>query len=172
MPRQRTREEDEGITRTSVDYEGLQVTNPDPERDERRPKEPPQIEVESLESLGTLIELDPESLDPGYKYRWVAMVGIKIARAKAKGYIYVNAADEGIANRVGEMPDVKDNHFIVGDVVLMKCPRSTHAARRRRLQKKGEQRLKAPERKFRKEAEAVGSKFSEPVQVITGDEKE
>lgn len=172
MPRPRTREEDEGITRTSIDVEGLHVTNPDAERDERRPRELPSVEVEDLESMGTMIELNQEDLDPNFKYRWVNFTGIKMARAKAKGYSFVDPNSEEIRNAVGDSPEVKDGKFVVGDVVLMRCPRTTHAARRRRLQKKGERRLKAVERKFRREAEAASTKFSEPVQVITGEEGE
>lgn len=172
MPR--TREEDEGITRTSIDVAGLHVTNHDANRDGPRPKEIPQVQVEDLEQMGTLTELDTSGLDQNFKYRWVVTIGIKMARAKARGYVFVDPTEEEIRNAIGDAIEIRDGHYVIGDVVLMKCPRTTHAARRKRLQKKGERRLRSPERKFRKDADAASSKFSEPIQVITteGDDKE
>lgn len=144
------------------------IGNPDAERDKPKGKGVPQLQVENLENLGTMHDLDQRSLDPNYTYRWVNLsANIKMARAKAKGYSFVDPDTEPVSNLVGESPDVKDGHYVVGDTVLMRCPKPQWKGRRAAVRKKALNRLKGPERKFRKAAEEASSNYGEQVEVIT-----
>ena len=153
--------------------EGPVVANPDPNRGKqpgRNPKpEVPELNVQSLEDAGSMIALDPDSLDPEFSYRWVNVDPRKIGRAKARGYVYVKS-DEGIMNTVGDSPEVKDGRYYVMDVVLMKCRVDVRKARRRKNHKRTQARLKGPERKFRKEAAQESQRYSERIEVITDKE--
>jgi len=146
------------------------VANPDPTRRPRTKEATPHIEIESQDFLGSMLELDLSKLDPNFQYRWVHKSNLKVARAKAKGFVIVNANDEAISNVVGDSPDEVDGTFTVGDVVLMKCPKSLHRARRQRIKAKVDKRLKGPERKFRKEVQEKSLHFSEQIEVITDKE--
>ena len=145
------------------------IANPDPDR-KPKPKEVAEIKVEPQEYLGSMLELDLAKLDPNFSYRWVHKSNLKIARAKAKGYRVVKPDEEQIQNVVGDSPETEDGTFTVGDVILMKCPKSLHKARRERVKTKVERRLKGPMRKFRKDAQAKSMHFSEPIEVITDKE--
>jgi len=146
------------------------IANPDSTRQTRTKEAKPQIEVESQDFLGWMLELDLSKLDPNFQYRWVQKTNLKVARAKAKGYVVVKPDEEDIANVVGDSPDAVDGTFTVGDVILMKCPRSLHRSRRQRIKTKVDRRLKGPERKFRKDAQEKSLHFSEPIEVITDKE--
>jgi hypothetical protein len=93
-------------------------------------QEVPQIEVEARD-LGTLTELDPSTLDPGYVYRWVHKLPLKVARAKAKGYELVKPSEEQILNVVGDSPEAEDGTYTLGDVVLMRVKKLTESSTRR-----------------------------------------
>lgn len=133
-------------------------------------QEVPQLQVESLEHLGSMLELDVRLLDPNFKYRWVHKSPIKVARAKSKGYKFCDPDSEDIKNVVGDSPEAEDGTITVGDLVLMRTPRTLYKARRKRIRIKGQQRLKGPIRKFRKEAQKASARYAEPVRVITDEE--
>lgn len=129
-------------------------------------REFPEVEVQSRE-LGTLIELDPKTLDPKFEYRWVHKSGLKIARQRARGYVIVDPVEEKITNLVGESPEAADNTYTIGDVVLMKIKKLEHRARRHGQKKRTDKRLKGPVRKFRKDAAGKRTRSGERVEVIT-----
>jgi hypothetical protein len=156
--------------RASPPADGIRIANPDAERDAQ--KEVPQVEVESRENMGSMLDIDLESLDKAFKYRWVHVAPIKVARAKQKGYVFVDADEETIVNLVGDSPDTEGGRIRVGDVVLMKCPRTIHRARRKRVAEKTKIRLRGPKRKFKREASSdqVRRRYGTPVAVITDKE--
>lgn len=128
------------------------------------------LTIESIDNLGSGLDLDLDSLNRDYTYRWVHKSPKKVARARAKGYRLVDPqAEPAIRTVGGESPESTDGTYSVGDVVLMRVPKSTHKARRRALKKRGDQRLKGPERKFRRDAQVAGQArgLSEPIEVIT-----
>lgn len=131
-----------------------------------RPEEVPQVEVRSRE-LGTLTELDPDSLEKGYTYRWVHKSGLKVARARARGYRIVDPTSETILNAVGESPEAADGTYTLGDVVLMRIKTLDFRARRKAKKIKTDKRLKGPIRKFRRTAQETGAKRGEQIEVIT-----
>src|SRR5690348_16466104 len=89
----------------------------------RNALEVPGLSVKNRE-LGSLTELDPESLDKAFEYRWVLRAPLKVARMKARGYVIVDPAVEpDIKNAVGESPTVADGTYSIADVILMKLPR-------------------------------------------------
>jgi hypothetical protein len=154
------------VTRTHTD--GIRIANPDPDREPR--EQPPQVTVESREHMGSMLELDPSQLDKAFKYRWVNVAPLKVSRAKAKGYRFVDP-DEGIVNAVGDSPDTEDGRVRVGDVVLMKCPRTVYRERRSRVATRTKTRLGVQKRKFKREAEARGiERYGQAVEVITDKE--
>lgn len=149
--------------------EGIRITNPDPDRNPQR--EVPQVSVESREHMGSMLDLDLDRLDKKFKYRWVNIAPLKVARAKAKGYIFVDPDEEEIRNVVGDSPDTEDGRVRVGDVVLMKAPRTLHRERRKRIADKTKSRLTGQKRKFKREARTQGTKrYGQPVEVITDKE--
>jgi len=151
-----------------------QVTNLDPDREKRRSPnskpEVPELNVQSLEDAGSMLALDTDMLDPDYTYRWVNIDPRKVGRAKARGYVFVDAIEETLHNTVGDSPEVKDGRYTTMDVVLMKCRKTVRAHRRKKLREQTSARLKGQERKFRKEAAAESKRYSQRIEVITDKE--
>lgn len=146
------------------------IANPDADRNPRpKRQEALDLKVESLENLGSMLELDPQTLDPNFKYRWVNENNLKVARARAKGYRAVDPEVEEVRNAVGDSPEVVGGVYKVGDVVLMRTPISTYRGRRKAIAQKRDRRLKGPERKFRKEAEAQSERYGAPIEVVSGE---
>lgn len=129
-------------------------------------QEVPIVDVQQ-QDLGTLSQLDLSSLDPKYIYRLVHKSNLKVARAKAKGYVIVRPEEEEIKNAVGDSPEAEDGTYTVGDTVLMKCPKDTHRARRHHVKRKTDARLGAQKKKFRKTAKQVSRKAGIDIEVIT-----
>lgn len=156
------------LTNQEVDDEPQFRIEHDPDAEPTRaPKEAPQLKVESLENMGSMLELDLSALDPNFVYRWVHRSNLKIARAKARGYRVVLADDEVVKNVVGDSPETSDGTFQVGDVILMKTPRDIHKGRRVANRKRADRRLKGPVRKFRENAREASTNYSESIEVIT-----
>lgn len=133
-------------------------------------QEVPSVSVESREHMGSMLELDTSRLDKRFKYRWVNVAPIKVARAKAKGYIFVDP-DEEIQNLVGDSPDTEDGRVRVGDLVLMKAPRALYKARRAKLASTTKARLGGQKRKFKREAQVTGQeRYGMPIETITDKE--
>lgn len=134
-------------------------------------QEVPDVTVEEREYVPSMLELNQEDLDPNFKYRWIYAAGLKLARAKAKGYVIVDPSEEEIKNLVGESPGEQGGTYRFMDVILMKCPRSTHKARRRRTAEKTKTRLGNQKRKFKRQASSLGrQRYNQPVTVITDKE--
>lgn len=145
---------------------GIRIGNPDPQRDAER--EVPQVEVESRENVGSMLDLDTSKLDQKFKYRWVNVAPLKVARAKARGYVFVDPDEEDIQNLVGDSPDTDDGRIRVGDVILMKCAKELHRARRKRVAEKTKSRLGAQKRKFKRQAQLRGQeRYGVPIETIT-----
>lgn len=146
--------------------DGIRIANPDPERNPNQ--EVPQVSVESREHMGSMLDLETSILDPKFKYRWVNIAPLKVARAKAKGYIFVDPDEEEIRNLVGDSPDTEDGRVRVGDVVLMKVPTAKHRERRKRLNERTKTRLVGPKKKFKRQAQVEGQqRYGQAVEVIT-----
>lgn len=137
-----------------------------------RPKEVEGLTVESqAQELSSMLELDMSTLDAGYVYRWVHKTPLKVARQRARGYSIVDPAEsEGIKNAVGDSPEAEDGTYTVGDLVLMRCKKLTHKARRHHVARKAKQRLRGPERKFRRDVKAKGESRGFDIEVITDKE--
>lgn len=148
------------------------IGNPDEERDRPRRREAPQLEVEDLNQMGSLLDLDMRTLDKNYVYKFAnRSANIKLARAKQKGYVFVDPeAEPDIKTTVGESPDILDGHYVVGDTVLMRCPRAKERARNKAKKKRALDRLGSQVRKFRKTADKLSQDLGEPVEVITDKE--
>lgn len=134
-------------------------------------QEIPDLEVHSRE-LGTLTELDPATLDKRFTYRWVHKSAMKVARARARGYVMVDPSTETILNAVGESPESADGTYTLGDVVLMKLPKLQHRARRLAQKNRTDKRLKGPTRKFRRTAKEKGLQRGQDIEVITNKDPE
>lgn len=111
----------------------------------------PEVTVENLEQgdIASLLELDYSTLDAGMHYRWVRAVAKNVGNAKLKGYTIV-PADGGVKTRAGYLDDTTDNTMRIQDVVLMACPLEKWRARKRAAMKKGNSRLVAPKKAFKK----------------------
>jgi hypothetical protein len=136
-----------------------------------QPKEVPQVEVTSRE-LGTLTELDPQFLDKAFEYRWVHKSQLKVARARARGYVIVDPNTEEIKNAVGDSPDAVDGTYTLGDVVLMKIKRLDFRARKINQKRRTDKRLKGPVRKFKRDTSAKRTRSGEAIEVITNKDPE
>lgn len=134
-----------------------------------------ELRIESLDHMGSNLDLDPSALERGYKYRWVYRAPVKVARAKARGYRIVDPkSHKKIKNFVGDvLPIAEDGTVTVGDVILMRIPISVHKARRKELRKTNKARLEGPERQFRKKAREASkqARLSQTVKVITDEDE-
>ncbi len=125
------------------------------------------LEVQDRE-LATLTELDPDSLDKAFSYRWVYKNPKKTARMRARGYKFVDPTQEEPKNLVGDVVEVaSDGTYTVGDTVLMKVPRVVKKARDRKKARKTESRLKGPQRSFKKKAREQSAIRGQNIEVIT-----
>ena len=151
---------------TDADFAAPVITN------HNRPEG--RLKVESMENMGSMLDLRPECLNPQYEYRWVHKSPFKVGRAKARGYALVDPRkhEPAIVNLVGDSPGVaEDGTITVGDVVLMYAWKEGYKGRKIKQRKQAKQRLTGPERKFRKDAEEKGrSRYDRPVEVITDKE--
>ena len=132
-------------------------------------REEVELNVQSVEHLGSMLELHPSSLDPSYKYRWVNRDPKKIMRAKARGYEFVRVSDHRkVVNVVGDSPDTTaEGFYSVGDVVLMRSRKSTYQGRRKQLREKTEAKLSTGKKEFHRLAKREGKKRRSKI-VVTG----
>jgi hypothetical protein len=89
----------------------------------------------------SIMQLDPESLDPGQKYRFVFNHQNRISRMQMKGYTFVTE-DDGVRLKyeiVGALDS--SGHILVGDSVLMRCPKNRYDRRRRDVRERTEARM-------------------------------
>jgi hypothetical protein len=131
------------------------------------------LNFQSIEHLGSMLDIDPATYEPGYKYRWVYKTPMKISRAKGKGYRLVDPQTHRpkIANAVGDSPDVaEDGTYTVGDVVLMRTPLGPYRARRKIIKARERDRIKGPKRQFKKKAKSASRRLGKRVRVITDEE--
>lgn len=100
----------------------------------------------------SMLDLDQETLDDNYTYRWVHASPAKVTRAKAKRYTLVTA-DEGVKNSQGEDLEANEQGLIqVSDVVLMKCPKDRFLGRKAAQEELTASRLSSPKKAFKREA--------------------
>lgn len=132
-------------------------------------KEVPQVEV-IQQDLGSLSQLDSRTLNPKFVYRFVHKSSLKVARAKARGYVIVKPEEETILNAVGDSPEAEDGTYTIGDVVLMKCPKDVHRARRHHTKRKTDARLGAQKKKFSRTAKQAARRAGVDIEVITDKE--
>lgn len=144
---------------------------PKPERSVRaalNPEVANEIAITSTNEFKSMLDLDLSTLDPNFTYRFANVAPLKVARWKARGYVVVDAIKEpNIRNAVGDAPEAEDGTYRVGDLVLMKVPKTRRAARRRALAKQRDERLKGPVKQFRSKAKKRGRRYSTGVEVIT-----
>lgn len=89
----------------------------------------------------SLLQLDPETIDPEMKYRFVYNQDMRLARMKAKGYDFVDVSD-GVKLREALTGKVNgEGHILVGDSVLMRCPKRRYDRRRRGIRELTEARM-------------------------------
>lgn len=133
----------------------------------------PQVDVGYEKSdVQSMLEVDLNSLDKRFKYRWVNVAPIKVSRARAKGYEFVDPSDKSLRNAVGDALDAsEDGRVRVMDVVLMRVPVARHKANRTRVRERTKTRLGAPKRKFKRDANAqVQRRYGVSAEVITDKE--
>lgn len=135
------------------------------------------LSIESYSHMGSNLDLDPRSLESGYKYRWVFRAPAKVSRAKAKGYAVVNPAThpKKIRNFAGEeLVPVEDGTFTVGDVVLMRTRKDLYLGRRKKLKLRTKEKLDGQVGEFKNKAkrEAKRAKLSQGIRTITNEDEE
>lgn len=133
----------------------------------------PQVSVGyEQQDVQSLLQVDLNSLDKRFKYRWVNVAPIKVSRARQKGYEFVDPSDKSLRNIVGDALDTsEDGRVRVMDVVLMRVPKGRYAANREKVKDRTKTRLGAPKRRFKKEAQAqTRSRYGVATEVITDKE--
>lgn len=146
----------------------------------RRPEQPDPTEgltKEELQILDTtenfsLLDLDPNSLDPERHYRWARADDLRIARMKAKGYRIEEVDEEHpILNMLGEKPgDTSEGVYRVSDVILMSTKKQVFRVRRARIKKLTRARVGEAKGKFKKLAAKASRKAGHDIDVITDKE--
>lgn len=90
----------------------------------------PQVEVRDRKRQDVeLLDLVEESLDPNRHYRWVRIDqhNSSVVRHRMKGYV-AETATGGVETRA-ETDKRGDGHIVVGDVMLMSCPKDLYEER-------------------------------------------
>lgn len=101
--------------------------------------------------------LDPRTLNPNRHYRWVRIDanGRSVTRKKIKGYDVETIRKDGPKTLVD--PDKRgDNAIVIGDGVLMSCPKTLHEQRQRTLRKRSEDLLASTSAQTEEEARKKG----------------
>lgn len=119
--------------------------------DEREKQKLPEVHTSEIRDVNSLLELNPETLDPTKHYRWVRESPLKIGKAKMRGYEVVHQ-DDGVQTLAGFIDDAGDGIMRIGDVILMSCPLPGYRARKRAQLKFANARLAAPAKQFKKNA--------------------
>lgn len=89
----------------------------------------------------SLQQLDPETIDPEMKYRFVYNQDMRLARMKAKGYDFV-VPEDGVRLKEALVGNIDGlGHILVGDSVLMRCPKRRYDRRRRGIRELTEARM-------------------------------
>lgn len=137
-----------------------------------------ELNIQSVENLGSNLDLDPSSLERGYRYRWVYRAPVKVSRAKARGYRIVDpATHKKIRNFASDvLTPSEDGTITVGDVVLMRVPEEHYRGRRKEIRRRTKDRLTGKgreENRFKAKARETArrAKLSEQVKVITDEDE-
>lgn len=89
----------------------------------------------------SLLQLNPETIDPEMKYRFVFNMPMRLARMKAKGYDFVVPEDNVKLKEALVSQTDGEGHILVGDSVLMRCPKRRYDRRRRGIRELTEARM-------------------------------
>ncbi len=126
---------------------------------DNRPKTPPAAQVQYRADLQSVLELDEQTLQPGMHYRFVQDHPLRVARHRMKGYVPVTK-EEGVRTLV-DTGDSPDGIVRVGDTILMKCDKSSVAARRKEQTDRSEARLNSYRVKAKEQINRAGLTFIE-----------
>lgn len=83
----------------------------------------------AYDDMGSVLGLDPSSIDPNKHYRWVNRTAVKVARAKIKGYTIV---PQGAVKPLVEVENGPDSSMIAGDLVLMSIDKGAFVRRKKK----------------------------------------
>lgn len=89
----------------------------------------------------SLMQLDPTTMDPDYKYRFAYNEPNRLARLRARGYEFVMMDDEEKLRDPLVGKTSTEGYLSVGDTVLMRCPKRRYDRRRERIKQTTEGRL-------------------------------
>lgn len=117
----------------------------------REPKLP-EVKAQELREVSTLLELDPETMDPIKHYRWVRSHPLQVGKARMRGYAIEEKREGGVRTLAGFLDDTGDSTMRVGDVILMSCDLKEFRKRKRAQVKVSEARLSAPAKQFKRNA--------------------
>jgi hypothetical protein len=123
--------------------------------DDRPARSRPEVVVRAHRDVEGMLELDMNTLDPDFHYKWVHDSPLRIARHRLRGYIPVQAS-EGVGTVAG-IDAATDGVIRVGDTILMKCPRERVRQREENNRRLAESRLAAPKKKFLSDARQLGA---------------
>lgn len=110
------------------------------------------VEVRERRNPEDVGDLELETLDNNYYYRWVHERPQRVARMMARGYHIVSATESGVKTLTGQEDHAADDRLRNGDTVLMAVSKARYLEGRNEVQKLARKRLEAPERQFRKKA--------------------
>lgn len=112
-------------------------------------------------------DLDESTMDPTRHYRWVYRGGdgLKVARAKLRGYRTEKLTKGGV-RPIAEVDSAGDGAIVIGDTVLMSCPKTRHETSRQKLHQHNEARLAATTAALEEKARQTLPSGT-PVQLIT-----
>lgn len=144
---------------SQADYQGLQQFEIGDVQNAKRPVR--ESELEGLEvrdrEIPSAMDIDLSALDPDRQYRWVRNAQLRIARAKAKGYRFVDPSAEEVNDQNGDpIGEHVDGRVIVGDVVLMWTPKGEFIGRKKSLRVQNEKRLGSIKKQFKRLARSKG----------------
>lgn len=112
----------------------------------------PEVTAQELREVNSLLELDPETMDPARHYRWVRSHPLQVGKAKMRGYVVEKKEEGGVQTLAGFLDDTGDGLMRVGDVILMSCEIKGFRKRKRAQLKQSEARLSAPAKQFKRNA--------------------
>ena len=105
--------------------------------------------------VSSMLELDPDTMEPGMSYKFVREDRMRIARHKMRGYRVVLMSESTVRPYV-EFDDSGDGAIRVGDTILMQCPTEKVERRKKQEEQVTTRRLNAPKKAVQDKAKRAG----------------
>lgn len=143
----------------SANGEPIRVQGQEPDAEDHTQEELealPKIKATSMAENGLdMGDLDEQTLDPEFHYRWIHNSPAKIAKRLRRQWTFVRKSEDKVEKLI-QSEEGADDFIRNGDTILMKISKDLHDTMKKRIATVTRSRLTAPKGQFRKKARESG----------------